>query len=167
MIADVTSPTTVPSEEHYGPWNPGIESILPREFMPLATVYSSENVSSSLRDLQEMSDFCGLSLEKLSTFTPKRLALHEVLIRVMADLTVPDGEKYEDLGINFRHMTRTIMNDYILAELPKIEYAYDQVKQAASEFIAKILLDSPVTSPGVRSQTSFCRGAAGWLPTLN
>jgi hypothetical protein len=144
MIAHVNSPAAVLSEEPYGPWNPGIESILPREFMPLATVYSSENVSSSLRDLQEISDFCGLSLDKLSTFTPKRLALHEVLIRVMADLTVPDGEKYEDLGINFRHMTRTIMNDYILAELPQIECVYDQVKQAASAFIAKISLDSPV-----------------------
>jgi len=145
MIAYVSSPTTALSEEHYGPWNPGIESTLPREFMPLATVYSSENVSSSLRDLQEISDFCRLSLEELSTFTPKRLALQEVLIRVMADLTVPDGERYEDLGINFRHMTRTIMNDYILAELPQIECAYDQVKQEASQFIAKISLDSPVT----------------------
>src|SRR5258707_13985558 len=88
MIAHVSSPTTALSDDHYGPWNPGIESILPREFTPLATVYSSENVSSSVRDLQEISDFCGLSLEKLSTFMPKRLALHEVLIRVMADLTV-------------------------------------------------------------------------------
>ena len=41
-------------------------------------------------------------------FRPGRLALHEVLIRVTADLSVPDGTKIEDLGINFRKITRTI-----------------------------------------------------------
>src|SRR5258708_12894533 len=101
MIAHVNSPAAVLSEEPYGPWNPGIESILPREFMPLATVYSSENVLSSVRDLQEISDFCGLSLEKLSTFTPNPLALHEVLIRVIPDLTVPDGQRSEYLDLHF------------------------------------------------------------------
>src|SRR5260370_30284101 len=84
----------------YGPWNPGIESTLPSEFLPLSTVFSSANVSSSIQDLQELSGFCGLAAERLSFFRPERLALHDVLIRVMADLSVPDGEKYEDLGVN-------------------------------------------------------------------
>src|SRR2546430_14980128 len=84
------------ASQRYGPWNPGVESTLPSEFLPLATVFSSANASSSIRDLQELHGFCGLALETLSTFRPERLALHEVLIRVMADLSVPDGEKYED-----------------------------------------------------------------------
>ena len=73
------------SAQAFGPWNPGIESTLPGEFLHLATVFSSANVSSSIVELQEIKSFCGLPLERLSTFTPARLALHEVLARVMAD----------------------------------------------------------------------------------
>ena len=103
-----------------GPWNPGIDSTLPTEFLPIATVFNSTNVSCNLIELKEINSFCGLALERLSTFKPARLALHEVLIRVMADLSVPDGEEYGDLGINFRQMTATIMEKYIAPELAAI-----------------------------------------------
>jgi hypothetical protein len=111
---------TAPPEEQpriYGPWNPGVESTLPSEFLALSTVFSSANVSSSIDDLQELNGFCGLGVERLSAFRPERLALHEVLIRVMADLSVPDGEKYEDLGVNFRRMTATILGKYIAPKM--------------------------------------------------
>src|ERR1700722_95259 len=132
--------TIAPPEEElqiYGPWNPGVESSLPSEFLPLSTVFSSANVSSSVDDVQELNGFCGLAIERLSTFRPERLALHEVLIRVMADLSVPDGEKYEDLGVNFRQMTATIMGKYILPELPEINCVFEQLKRQASDFIDK------------------------------
>jgi hypothetical protein len=118
-----------------GPWNPGIESALPTEFLPLATVFSSENVSSSIMELREINSFCGLALERLSTFKPERLALHEVLIRVMADLSVADGEKYEDLGINFRQMTATIMEKYIAPERAAITSLFEQLKCEAADFL--------------------------------
>jgi hypothetical protein len=129
----------------YGPWNPGIESTLPSAFLPLATVFSPANVSTSIRELKEMHSFCGLALERLTTFTPARLAIHEVLIRVMADLSVPDGEKYEDLGINFRHMTATIMGNYIAPELPAIATAFERVKREAAEFLDRAQAASDVT----------------------
>ena len=44
-------------------------------------------------------------------FRPERLAVHELLIRVTADVSVPDGPNYEDLGINFREITETILTD--------------------------------------------------------
>jgi hypothetical protein len=118
-----------------GPWNPGIESTLPTEFVPLATVFSAANVASSIIELKEINSFCGLALERLSTFKPERLALHEVLIRVMADLSVPDGEKYEDLGINFRQMTATIMGKYIAPELDSITALFEQLKREAGDFL--------------------------------
>jgi hypothetical protein len=118
--------TAMPEELRiYGPWNPGVESTLPSEFLPLSTVFSAANVWSSVNDLRELSGFCGLAMERLSTFRPERLALHEVLIRVMADLSVPDGEKYEDLGVNFRSMTSTIMNEYIMPKMPEITRTFD------------------------------------------
>jgi hypothetical protein len=119
----------------YGPWNPGIESTLPTEFLHLATVFSSASASSSISELKEINSFCGLALERLSTFRPARLALHEVLIRVMADLSVPDGKKYEDLGINFRHMTATIMGKYIAPELAAITSLFEQLKREAADFL--------------------------------
>ena len=42
--------------ENYGPWNPGIESALPSQFLPLSTVFSTANVSSSIDELQELID---------------------------------------------------------------------------------------------------------------
>src|SRR5215468_7916954 len=123
------------SAQPYGPWNPGVESALPTEFLPLATVFSSANVSSSLIELKELNSFCGLSLERLSTFKPARLALHEVLIRVMADLSVPDGEQYGDLGINFRQMTATIMGKYIAPELATITSLFEELKREAADFL--------------------------------
>ena len=119
----------------YGPWNPGIDSTLPTEFLPIATVFNSTNVSCSLIELKEINSFCGLALERLSTFKPARLALHEVLIRVMADLSVPDGEEYGDLGINFRQMTATIMEKYIAPELAAITSLFEQLKREAAEFL--------------------------------
>jgi hypothetical protein len=128
--------TAMPEELRiYGPWNPGVESTLPSEFLPLSTVFSAANVWSSVNDLRELSGFCGLAMERLSTFRPERLALHEVLIRVMADLSVPDGEKYEDLGVNFRSMTSTIMNEYIMPKMPEITRTFDRLKREAADLI--------------------------------
>jgi hypothetical protein len=118
-----------------GPWNPGIESTLPAAFLPLATAFSAANTSSSVGEVMEISRFCGLAPERLSAFRPERLALHEVLIRVMADLAVPDGEKYEDLGINFRRMTATIMGMHIAPELDAITALFELMKAEAAAFL--------------------------------
>src|SRR5215471_11818154 len=122
LLLATSSPEEGSSE--YGPWNPGIESALPTVFLPLATVFNPANVFDPVAQLEELHDFCGLPLETLAMFRPERLVLHEVLIRVMADLSVPDGEKYEDLGVNFRHMTARIMDDYVAAQLPALSLAF-------------------------------------------
>ena len=85
-----------------GPWNPGIESTLPRAFLPRATVFRPENVATPFAEAQELSAFSGLPLTEVVAFRPERLVVHELLIRVMADLSVPVGETYGDLGVNFR-----------------------------------------------------------------
>ena len=112
-----------------------IESALPSEFLPLSTVFSAANVSSGIDELQELSDFCGLPIERLTTFRPERLALHEVLIRVMADLSVPDGKKYEDLGVNFRQMTAAILDKHIAPNMSEIDGVFERLKREAAAFI--------------------------------
>src|ERR1700721_1460182 len=84
-----------------GAWSPGLESELPRELMPLATVFRPQNVSTTLAAAFELSDYCGLPPHELVAFRPERLIVHELLVRVTAGLAVPDGTDYEDLGRNF------------------------------------------------------------------
>src|SRR5262245_23396808 len=93
----------------FGPWNPGIESQIPSPLLPLATLYRTEHARSPLRDVQELADLTGLTLRDVATLRPERLALHELLVRVTANISVPDGNRIEDLGINFRRIARTIL----------------------------------------------------------
>lgn len=118
-----------------GPWNPGLDSALPDEFIPLSTIFDPANVSSSLQELRGLSDLSGIPIERLATFRPERLALHEVLIRVMADLTVSDGNRYEDLGVNFRAMTSKIFETRIAPVLPEIHRTFDDMLLDAKAFI--------------------------------
>ncbi len=150
--AHAPSTTAPPGEAAYGPWNPGIESTLPSEFLLLSTVFCTANVSSSIDEVQELADFCGLPIERLTTFRPERLALHEVLIRVMADLSVPDGQKYEDLGVNFRQMTAAIMDNHIAPKMSEIEHVFERLEREAAGFI-----DRAQTSPPSPDEA---RGAA-------
>ena len=142
------SKTAPPGEAVYGPWNPGIESTLPSAFLPLSTVFCTANVSSSLDEVQELADFCGLPIERLTTFRPERLALHEVLIRVMADLTVPDGQKYEDLGVNFRQMTAAIMDKHIAPKMSEIDGVFERLKREAADFIDRAQTSPPSLDKG-------------------
>lgn len=88
-------------------------SQLPRAYLPYSTMFSAKNVSTSIERAHELSDFCGLPPHRLVAFRASRLIIHELLIRVTADLAVPDGPNYEDLGISFRQMAARILDGYI------------------------------------------------------
>ncbi|MFD0935044.1 hypothetical protein ACFQ12_07595, partial [Methylobacterium trifolii] len=102
-----------PEPRPRGPWNPGIESTLPRAFLPLATVFRAENVSTPFAEAQELHGLSGLPATEVVAFRPERLVVHELLIRVMADLSVPVGETYGDLGVNFRGIVARILSAYV------------------------------------------------------
>ena len=123
----------------FGAWNPGLESELPRELMGLATVFRPENVSTSLANALELSDFCGLPPHELVAFRPERLVIHELLVRVTADLAVPDGATYEDLGRNFRSIASTVLNKDIAAHLGDLKQVYATVRREAAAVIAREL----------------------------
>src|SRR5436190_13729256 len=137
------------AESAFGPWNPGIRSPLPRDLLPLATIFRPENVFTALRDAEELHDLTGLELADIVAFRPERLALHELLVRITADLSVPDGARIEDLGINFREMTRVILGRYIEPRMPSIIAAYDALRtDIAARVEAEIdLLFTPSVAP--------------------
>lgn len=107
-----------------GPWNPGLQSQIPADLLPLATIYRSENTGTPLQQARELADLTGLAAEELVAFRPERLVVHELLARITADFTVEDGRKTEDLGINFRQMADTVLTRYIAPHMPDIVAAY-------------------------------------------
>jgi hypothetical protein len=125
------------SSEVYGPWHPGLESELPRELLPLATVFRRENVSTSLAEAFELSDYCGLPPQELVAFRPERLITHELLVRVTAGLSVPDGRDYEDLGRNFREIAATILTKDIAPHVDDLKHVFEEVRNAALAVIAR------------------------------
>jgi len=125
--------------QEFDAWHPGVASRIPAEIRHLATVYRPENVFTGVAAAEELSDLTGLEPSELVAFRPQRLALHELLIRVSADLSIPDGEKIEDLGINFRRTVNTILSQYIAPEQPAIDASYDGLRRALAAIIDKEL----------------------------
>ena len=138
------------TKDEFGPWHPGIRSQVPRDLLHLATIFRPENVFTRVADAEELRDLTGIELTNLVTFRPQRLALHELLVRVTADLSVPDGSKIEDLGINFRGITRTLLTGYVEPRMPAIVAAYEALRQRLAAIIDReltvLFAPLPVTS---------------------
>ena len=117
-----------------GPWSPGIQSELPRSLLHLSTMFRPDNVSTSLREALELADFCGLSPVDIVAFRAERLAVHEILVRVTADLTISDGSRYEDLGINFRNTASLIHRRYVEPRIGALRDALHKISQQAYAF---------------------------------
>ena len=122
------------TDQQFGPWNPGLKSQLPREYLPLSTMYRPENVFTGVDEAAVVSDFCGLPAHKLVLFRAERLVIHELLVRGPADIAVPDGSKYEDLGINFRQTTSIILDKYISPHFEMISERYEQLRKESLTF---------------------------------
>jgi hypothetical protein len=132
-------PATASDEATDGPWNPGVKSRLPGRLLPLSTIFRPENVFAGVERVRELHDLTGLDFSELVCFRPERLALHELLIRVTADLSVSDGSRYEDLGINFRSIVARILARYVEPGMGQIVATYDESRKALSEVISQAL----------------------------
>lgn len=113
-------PSAKPATTSFGPWNPGIKSTIPEDLLPLSTLFRTENVLTDLNTVGEYAGFTGLSRQELVFFRPERLVVHELLIRVSADIYVSDGTRYEDLGYNFRDTVSVIHQRYIEPQMDAI-----------------------------------------------
>ena len=118
-----------------GPWNPGIQSELPQSLLPLATIFRPENAFTTVAQVQDWQELTGLPLEQLVVFRPERLLVHELLIRVTGDISVDDGTKVEDLGINFRRITHTILTRHLGPRMPEILAAYDAARREIAQVV--------------------------------
>ncbi|HMB49006.1 MAG TPA: hypothetical protein VKN63_12085, partial [Afifellaceae bacterium] len=128
-------------DDEFGPWNPGLESQIPRQYLPLSTMFRPENVSTSIDEANELSDFCGLKPYEVVAFRAERLIVHELLIRVTADLSVPDGPNYEELGINLRGMAACILEAHIAPEMAALTESHEALRRQAMDFLTAELAD--------------------------
>ena len=146
-----------------GPWNPGVESEIPAAIRHLSTFLRPGNVFTSEAGALELRDLTGLDLADVVAFRPQRLALHELLIRVTADLCVPDGVRIEDLGINFRRITRTVLVNHIEPRMALVDAEYERVRRELAALIEReveSLFVAPAAAP-VRKRIGFAFLARG------
>ncbi|MBA3506117.1 MAG: hypothetical protein H0T80_10115 [Betaproteobacteria bacterium] len=108
---------------------------MPRELLPLSTMFRPANVLTSIEKAEELHDLTGLPIHDLVAFRPERLLLHELLIRVTADLSVPSGSRVEDLGINFRQITNAILANHLASRMGEVTVTYDALRRQLSRVI--------------------------------
>jgi hypothetical protein len=152
-----------PPGPEFGPWNPGLGPELPRHLLPLSTIFRAENSFTSVELAHERREFTGLELQELVVFRPQRLILHELLIRITADVSVPAGSRVEDLGINFRQMADRIFQHYVLPRIEAIVARYDTLQAEIARCVdAELEATLFASEPPPGQQT---RGV-GWLTRL-
>ncbi|MDH3388910.1 MAG: hypothetical protein OEN02_13500 [Gammaproteobacteria bacterium] len=128
--------TTEPMDDKIaGAWNPDIRSTLPAKYLPLSTMFRPENVFTSIEAANELSGFTGLQIQELICFRPQRLVVHELLVRVSADIFVSDGSKYEDLGVNFRRVVTRILQGYIEPHMSEVVDRFDRLRRQGEAMI--------------------------------
>ena len=146
-----------------GAWNPGLQSRIPAELRHLCTIYRAEHAFTTAAEAAELSDLTGLPVPELVALRPRRLALHEVLIRVTANLSVPDGVRIEDLGINFRRMTQTLLTSCIEPSMATIEAAYGALRAELETSIDRALDAIPELRPPAPQPPVAKRGWRRWF----
>lgn len=114
-------------------------SDLPNAFRQLETIHRPENVFSETEYIDEVSGQTGLGPRELVVFRPERLALHELIIRVTADITVLEGSDEIELGKNFRRIVWIILSRYIQPHMGEITQAYTQLQQIIYDRMRKEL----------------------------
>ena len=117
-------------KQEYSAWNPGLSANLPRELSDLETIFQAPNVYTSYDEVQEIASLTGLKPEHLVGFTSWRLVLHELIVRVGANIHIPEAEHEEDFGINFRRITNDILHQHIGPLYDSIEAEFESLSVA-------------------------------------
>ncbi len=128
-------------------WSPGLESSIPARLLPSVSAFRSENSDVSFAEAKEAAEFCGLKPIDMVAFNLERLITHELLIRVTADLSVPDGPNYEELGINLRGIVAAISQDFVHPKLPSLYIEFETLSAKAEARARTLLLEGLFERP--------------------
>ncbi|MDB3910697.1 zeta toxin family protein [Paracoccaceae bacterium] len=150
------------SELEFNAWNPGLSSDIPAALLPRVTLYDSKNTDTRYQDAKDAANFCGLKPHEMVLFKVSRLAMHEVLIRVTADLHVPDGPNYADLGLSLRRMASQILTHHVTPKMAELEHEYDRNRQVICDRLSSYL-DADVYGIGTAPKVPQKRAFKDWI----
>lgn len=146
-------------------WSPGLSSDIPTALWPTVTLFRQENATVSHTEASELSDLTGIGVLELISLRAERLVVHALLVKVTADLTVADGPKYAELGINLRSMVERLFSQHIVHHMPKIESALSDERSKALEIVTAQLTETFQPAPVAESQTAEKRSL--WARLFN
>lgn len=159
-------PDTVPE---FDAWNPGLSSEIPASIFSRVTLYDPENTETDYPTALEAARYCGLKPQDMTVFKVSRMALHEVLIRVTADLHVPDGPNYEELGLNLRGMVDAILTKHVQPKMHELEAEFSRIQSDASK-VLRLRLENDIYArkilPEADSSPSFFDRLLGRKPAV-
>ena len=143
-------------------WNPGLSSDIPAALLPRVTLYDAKNTDTRYQDAKDAANFCGLKPHEMVLFKVNRLAMHEVLIRVTADLHVPDGPNYADLGLSLRRMASQILIHHVTPKMAELEQEYDRNRRVICDRLSSYL-DADVYGIGTAPKVPKKRAFKDWI----
>lgn len=120
-------------------WNPGLEQDIPYEYSQLETIHNPSNVSTNLKELLEVSKATKIKPEELICFRAERLFIHEILIRLTADVVIIETKNEEEFGIKFRQLAHKAYTSLSESCLPDAIDEYKTKKQQARLIINQII----------------------------
>jgi len=150
------------AELEFNAWNPGLSSDIPAALLPRVTLYDAKNTDTRYQDAKDAANFCGLKPHEMVLFKVHRLAMHEVLIRVTADLHVPDGPNYADLGLSLRRMASQILIHHVTPKMAELEQEYDQNRRVICDRLSSYL-DADVYGIGTAPKVPKKRAFKDWI----
>ena len=127
-------------------WNPGVGTGIPAEFRALETIFRPQCVCAGIEEIDEFAALTRLPQLELTAFRPQRLALHEIIIRVTADITVAEGDEEEDFGRNFRRIASKIHDDHVLPHMDGIADAWADLGRRSAQAATVTVAVSPTLS---------------------
>ncbi len=146
---------TAEPDEQFSAWNPGVGTGVPAAFRDLETIFRPECVLGSLTEVAELAELTGLPHEELTAFRPRRLALHELIVRVTADIAVAEGEQEEDFGRNFRRIATQFWEHHVLPGMDGIERIHAELREQAGALARSILAQTLFAPPPAPPRRRF------------
>lgn len=137
-------------------WNPGINTELPAVLIGQETLYCPLHSSTGFNELQELSRLTGIKPERLVAFTAERLILHELIVRITADILIEEGAEEEMLGQHFRQIAHQILKHYIAPMRHEIENNFMTLQQQVKQQVGLTLhqtLFQPLPTSASKTQT--------------
>jgi len=149
----------------FNAWNPGLDSTIPHHLNNHITLFHPDHSWVSFKDAQEAASLTGLPISRLVDLKLERMAVHELLVRVTAELSVPDGPSYEYLGLQLRGMVKQIHDKYLLPQMDVLSQGYDDFRAEAKSELLTIIKgqeQNEVSQPSQAKSTPQNKSRSWW-----